>query len=288
MATTPMSEISPLRSLPGEIRQQIWEEVLGHSKFLHLRYHYDQEQTGLRHHLCLQTLSESHGDPTEWRLPSTKSAYLGNLKKKSPICINKHDICQHDGAPKLSIGLLRTCRNIRAEVEYLLYATTTFSFDRPLPLWEFGKSLSTSQRWLLQKLHLSMKCRDFTTACGFNDLSMVLSTVAMLCGLQTLHLCIDVRLNPSSRVPRHKLLATGIHSLLKTTKASITVALSGRRKARYPVHWQSRYWFEDQQIQFADNVWYAIMQPLARISSKEKNDTGKKIKYHLWKPIEVL
>ena len=288
MTTTLMSDESPLWKLPAEIRQQIWEEVLGYSKMLHIRLHHDEERTGLRQHVCSKNPGNIHGIGVGRDLLFTESAYLSKLKKTSPICLNKHDSCLCDWAPKLSIGLLRTCRKIRSETVCLLYATTTFSFDRPMPLWEFGNSLSTSQKWLLQKLHLSMNFRYFTTYWDFNDFSMVLSTVASLYGLQTLHLCIDVRLRPSSRFSQQKVLATGVYSLLKSTKASATVALSGHLKNRYPVYWQSQCWFEDQQTQFADNVWYAIMQPLARISSKRTNDTDRKIKYHLWKPIEAV
>lgn len=111
---------------------------------------------------------------------------------------------------------------------------------------------------------------------------LVVSTIAMLYGMRSLHLCVDIY---SVCTDVDEYLATGVHSWIKATKASVTVVLSGWRltgKRR----WQYGSWFEDQQTQFADNVWYAMMQSGAEMSLKEQDRMGRRVKYLLWKPVE--
>lgn len=159
-----MSKANLLWKLPPELRQQVWEEVLGVPRFLHLRHQsssLDGKQDGLRHLLCSHHPPKSHSNHAGLSSVPAETICQSDVKRAVPICIHGYD-CGCIGAPILWLGIMRTCREIRAEVEYLLYTTRTFSFTRPYTLWTFGKSLSTSQKWLLQKLQLNFDSRAFT------------------------------------------------------------------------------------------------------------------------------
>lgn len=69
--------------------------------------------------------------------------------------------------------------------------TSTSSFGRPVLLWDFGSALTTNQKWSLHKAHLIIKSRLFTAE-DFHDYSTMVSAIAMLYGLNSLHVCVDM------------------------------------------------------------------------------------------------
>lgn len=217
------------------------------------------------------------------------AAQAGDLKKNMPVCVYRHQKCMGNGfnmnffrALPNVLPLLLTSHCIHAEASNLIYSTSIFSFDRPIPLERFQAVLLPEARWALRSLHLSLKSVCFTNrergSLGYNA---VLSALAMLYGLKNLQLCIDVFrcIDPD--------LAKGVHQIIKVTKAVVTVCLSGHEDIRNP-NWECGNWSVDKQDCFGDEVWCKIMTPGRLIKDGRYSGSGraKQGKYILWAPIE--
>lgn len=277
----------PLFQLPIELRQLIYEKVTGSHKYLHIRLYHHGNWSPLGSRVCVQHPPEAHGQ--SFHTSDMTAAQAGDLKKNMPVCVYRHQKCMGNGfnmnffrALPNVLPLLLTSHCIHAEASNLIYSTSIFSFDRPIPLERFQAVLLPEARWALRSLHLSLKSVCFTNrergSLGYNA---VLSALAMLYGLKNLQLCIDVFrcIDPD--------LAKGVHQIIKVTKAVVTVCLSGHEDIRNP-NWECGNWSVDKQDCFGDEVWCKIMTPGRLIKDGRYSGSGraKQGKYILWAPIE--
>lgn len=148
------SQNSPLLSLPAEIRNRIYSLVLGgnsiHIVFLSVSYRPDR----IQHTLCRAEMSDA----------DFVRAYKADGDMEDPKdCEVRHDRCVPKGEwwmpsdmPKLSLALLRTCRQIYKEAALLPYAENEFIFGpRFEPLHncsDFVASLLATQRRAIKTL----------------------------------------------------------------------------------------------------------------------------------------
>ena len=269
-----------LLELPAELRLLVWKALLGDSADIYLQYLVCDGQPRLLHEIFWGQLPDLHGGRTTMGPmnlsgdppPITSPPIMSRTTLPLP------GLCENHGGPMLSLGILRTCRELEREVNSLLYPRRTFVFDGHLPLCGFGRSLSVSQRSLLQNLHLRLNDR-----CFFNiekhELGMMFSTITMLEGLQNLHL--DVEVMPTNRIWRcNPSLATGLYTMIKLTSATIKVSLCVASVAK--PHWQIRDWSADQQGQFANTLWWAFMVVLPKKVIRKKSVPVHMSKYSLW------
>ena len=167
-----MTVKTTLLNLPFELKQPIWEEVIGHHKYLHIRLLHSldvRSSQRLKHFLGARNSPEPRGDKA---LPKTGCS----------IPIHVGDLNFRNDVPRVSLKFLQTCHQVHGKAERLVYTTTTVSFDRPTPLWDSGAALTTTQKWSLHEVHLSIKS-DVCTDRDFHGHSIVLSAMAMLYGL---------------------------------------------------------------------------------------------------------
>jgi hypothetical protein len=90
-----------------------------------------------------------------------------------------------DSKPYLQV--LRTCRQIYLEASRVLWATNTFSFNRPETLKAFMNDRKTAQKQLLKNLHLDMKWHMKQDKRAWEK-ALTLTLVRSLKGLRAVHL----------------------------------------------------------------------------------------------------
>ena len=199
-----------LVSLPKEIRDRIWSEVLGH-RTIHLRYTPGyitcsggggrptvEKRTAAKwtHDICVADLSE-------------QALYQQSIQDEgtwTQDCDNHHNKCgyarPHDGKeykPPLDLRLLRTNHQIHKEASAILLGTNLFSINDENCFAHFMKTLDPARKAMLAKLHLSLTWQTivdglFEAPRPDPDLNpwnrhMLATLVAQLSGLHTLHIC---------------------------------------------------------------------------------------------------
>jgi len=192
-----------LLSLPKEVRDRIWSEVLG-DRTIHLRY-------TPAYTIC----SGGGGRPTvekrtpaEWKHGicaadlSEEAIYQQSIQDEEGIwrqdCDNHHDKCENKPST-LDLRLLRTNHQIHKEASAILLRTNLFSINDEKCFVRFMQSLDPARKAMLAKLHLSLTWQ--TTVDGLfqaprpdPDLNpwnrhMPATLIAQLSGLHTLHIC---------------------------------------------------------------------------------------------------
>ncbi|CAD6566348.1 MAG: hypothetical protein ASARMPREDX12_008195 [Alectoria sarmentosa] len=154
---------SPLLKLPPEVRNRIYYFVNG-GNFIHVEG-IPERNSFFRIVLCRATMSEEDAH----RAFETASASDESLCDAA----NRHSCCfeglgttsEFDtsecppGATKVSVSLLRTCRQIYQEAKYILYSTNIFSFRQPtIVSWfcsRLKKDLSGHER-AIRNIHFDM------------------------------------------------------------------------------------------------------------------------------------
>lgn len=116
-----MTEKTTLLNLSFELGQQIWEEVIGHHKYLHIR---------LLHSLDVRSSQRSPEIHRDKALPNTGCSipiHVGDLNQSMPVCLYRHKDCFRNGVPQVSLKFLHICHHLHGEAERLVHTTTTFS-----------------------------------------------------------------------------------------------------------------------------------------------------------------
>ena len=192
-----------LLSLPKEVRDRIWSEVLG-DRTIHLRYTpayticsgggsrptvEKRTPAKWKHGICAADLSE-------------QSIYQQSIQDEEGIwrqdCDNHHDKCENKPST-LDLRLLRTNHQIHKEASAILLRTNLFSINDEKCFVRFMQSLDPARKAMLAKLHLSLTWQ--TTVDGLfqaprpdPDLNpwnrhMPATLIAQLSSLHTLHIC---------------------------------------------------------------------------------------------------
>ena len=178
-----MAEKTTLLNLTFELRQRIWKEVIGHHKYLHIR---------LLHFLDVRSSQRPPEIHRDKALPNTGCSipvHVGNLKQSVPICLYRHKDGFRNGVLQLSLKFLPICRQGHGEAERLVHTTTTFSStvqccsgisEQPSRRLRMGSSQGPSH----------VKSDVFSDE-DFHGHRIVLSAMAMLYELKSLHVCVD-------------------------------------------------------------------------------------------------
>ena len=195
---------SPLLSLPGEIREEIFFHAVG-NQLVHLFY--DQSSGRFCHTVCKATASENqvyrefmsphdpvavdrlagflsfafrtrHSHCTSWKFMDHARSENGPVSE-----------AKESAHPMLSLTLLGACRQAYEEANLLLWTTNTFSFEDGRTLKTFVNSLHSTQRKKITRMHI-----DFAFDCISKvqcQQALSLSLISRLNGLRTLHVTIS-------------------------------------------------------------------------------------------------
>jgi hypothetical protein len=202
---TSLSGTRDLLSLPKEVRDKIWSEVLG-DRTIHLRY--TQAYT-----ICSggggRPTVEKH-TPAKWKHDicvadlSEQAIYQQSIQDGEGIwrqdCDNHHNKCCYGrSSPTLDLRLLRTNHQIHKEASAILLRTNLFSIHDEKCFSGFMQTLDPARKAMLAKLHISLTWQ--TTVDGLfeaprpdPDLNpwnrhMPATLITQLSGLHTLHIC---------------------------------------------------------------------------------------------------
>jgi hypothetical protein len=201
-----------LLSLPKEIRDKIWSEVLG-DRTIHLRYT----------RACTTIYAGRGGLPVETCTPaklkhcicvadlSEQAIYQQSIQDGEGIwsqdCDNYHNKCcygrssagEENKPPALDLRLLRTNHQIHKEASAILLRTNLFSINDERGFTSFMQTLDPVRRAMLAKLHLSLTWQTttddlFGASRPDPDLNpwnrrMPATLIRQLSGLHTLHIC---------------------------------------------------------------------------------------------------
>ena len=141
---------SPLLRLPAEIRNRIYELVLG-GKRIHVRPREDGRPT-----VCKINLADKDmGDLVD----AHQSDVANNRKAPTKGWIARHEACvDHRGqdlpVEPFCLSLLQACKQIHHEAALLPYQLNTFVFPRVYILYSFVKALHDSQKHAITALAL--------------------------------------------------------------------------------------------------------------------------------------
>lgn len=283
-----------LLSLPKEIRDKIWSEVLG-DRTIHLRYTPAyitycggggrpavEEHTAARweHDICVADLSE-------------QAIYQQSIQNEEGICRqdcnNHHNKCGYvqscggnEHKPPLDLRLLRTNHQIHKEASAILLGTNLFSIDDKKCFVRFMQTLDPARKAMVAKLHLSLTWQ--TTADGLfeaprpdPDLNpwnrhMLATLVAQLSGLHTLHICMAQGFYDQKLLGKMKrmglswvagLLRFGDHEAGAPALKTVTVSLTDEEwdRSLKDVSWTKREkierkwrWTLSEKQEFAEKV----------------------------------
>ncbi|KAI9722963.1 MAG: hypothetical protein M1812_001412 [Candelaria pacifica] len=192
---------SPLLKLPPEIRNYIYELVLG-GQLVHIEYRSERRTVGreLFHRICGSTESEqatyklfneeSENEASEDEDEDEDVPYMS----RADSCEERHSECHWGGSEdseRIDTTILLTCRQVYYEARFIPFSTNTFSITSAGILKQFLKELHPVQRNAIGGLHieyiLTGSCDDFEP---WEDLFTV-ENIKSLKGLRRLHLCIE-------------------------------------------------------------------------------------------------
>lgn len=185
---------SLLLRLPPDIRQKIWQHVLGDPENVYVSL--NNERPGM----------QPCGKPS----PPSMVTLIGAI---------------HDNLP--SFAFQRTCRQMYAETDHLFYSTTVFSFTDQPAFTAFVKGLTIIQQSNISKIHIYVPSYFFKSrrnkisageSMATDDVISIVSGIQKLERLQTLELWVDAS-NPAG----DKYQAHGIYQLLKSIQVTHSV-----------------------------------------------------------------
>jgi len=183
---------SRLLQLPAELRNQIYEFVLG-GQLIHIRCRDDLDlpfsKPILSRQLCIAKETELEAYKkfkVSDQHPGSGPPYsIGN-------CEDRHSTCEHELWSKLSPTILRTCRQIYREARLVPYHANTFSFTSADTLDQFVTSLIPVQKLAIRSLHLDMMFDDEYDRREYNE-CLKNTVVEGLPRLRDVHLCLELR-----------------------------------------------------------------------------------------------
>ena len=254
---------SPLLKLPPEIRDKVWRYVLG-DRLVHLRY-----ERLWKHHVCQNDGLESRD--FEERTSESESYFVG-----------PHESCQHHCKPRdrkakavcsdierLSLTVLRSCRQAYVESSHILGTTNTFDFVEISTFKQFLKMASVDQKPLIQRLRLTLgngsENPDMYSDFWAWDRVLTMSTVKSLSRLRSLRVQILYTIDLSEfkywsqRCSRLYQLypstySKGLHRLSTLTLTEVEVAVKVLYEAGF-------MWKEDERRKYADGLRKLLLDP---------------------------
>ena len=164
----------------------------------------------LRHAICVANQSEQSA------YQETVSGHANVPEHDSPdfyiaSCDERHSACSMCGSGgmflrqdrKVDLNVLGVSRQLYEEANVLMWKTNTFSFDDPQSFEKFFGSLNPAQKRNLTHIHINVHIGYyFSTLTTVHQRSrydelywgkaLKMSTLRMLQGVQTLHLCINL------------------------------------------------------------------------------------------------
>lgn len=280
-----------LLSLPKEIKDRIWSEVLG-GRTIHLRYTpayvtycggggrptvEERTPAKWKHDICVADLSE-------------QAIYQQSIQDDEGIwrqdCDNLHDKCEIMPST-LDLRLLRTNHQIHKEASAILLRTNLFSINDEKCFVHFMQTLDPARKVMLAKLHLSLTWQ--TTVDGLfeaprpdPDLNpwnrhMPATLIAQLSGLHTLHICMAQGFYDQKILGKMKrmglswvtgLLRFGDHEAGAPSLKTVTVSLTDEEwdRSLKDISWTKQRkierkwrWTLRERQEFAENVRQRIL-----------------------------
>ena len=138
-------EESRLLSLPFELRQQIFEEVLG-SSTLHITQHPHR----LGHTRCTSSIPSSQR--THSKIICSRNCFNPN---KTIQTYRYGEFLDHDNISEDSLSLLLVNRQLYHEASHILYESTTFDFNHPQSLTFFARSVRASRLNSIRSINIT-------------------------------------------------------------------------------------------------------------------------------------
>ena len=187
-----MQSQSPLLGLPAELRNQIYELVLG-GELLHV----DQDIYGFNITICQSQSAEMNAykrflNPSIDERAKIHGKYsledyftVGDEYHVDP-CSSRHNPkgCYNFKTPSLHLSLLRVCKQIYDETRLVPYSANTFGFESSDVFNLYISTLTPSKRSALGRLH-------FTRTIPATGMSEFKSPDPPLTGLRYLHLSLE-------------------------------------------------------------------------------------------------
>ena len=162
---------SPLLTLPTEIREQIWTEVLGNS-LIHLDYDYDGELSfkdnetlnphPWKHLICQEDCKENRPDVkhsfeteagTQIHYLSAHAGCEPDYDFEAPDSEGPIDFSDHE---TMRLTALRVCNQVYTEASRVLWSSNTFSFRDGITLKRFLTTRNIKQKGMMRSLRLEM------------------------------------------------------------------------------------------------------------------------------------
>ncbi|OCL03702.1 hypothetical protein AOQ84DRAFT_392084 [Glonium stellatum] len=202
-----MQSQSPLLDLPAELRNRIYEFVLG-GELLHV-YRSSYRDTGFHITICQSQSAEANSykrfmDPSIDERAKITSKYTRKVSLQNYFtvgdeyyvdpCSSRHTRgeCYNAGNPSLDLSLLRVCKQIYYEARLVPYSTNAFGFQSADTFNIFISTLTPPKRSALEKLHLTRNIPNT----GPNQIK---PPDPPLTGLKSLHLSLENIPNYSSK-----------------------------------------------------------------------------------------
>lgn len=202
-----MQSQSPLLDVSAELRNQIYELVLG-GELLHV-YRSSYQDTSFHITICQSQSAEMNAykrflDPSIDERAKITSKYTRKVSLQNYFtvgdeyyvdpCSSRHTRgeCYNAGNPSLHLSLLRVCKQIYDEARLVPYFANTFGFQSADTFNLFISTLTPSKRSALERLHFTRNIPNI----GVNQIK---SPDPPLTGLKSLHLSLENKPNYSSK-----------------------------------------------------------------------------------------
>ncbi|KAL9003974.1 MAG: hypothetical protein Q9180_009871, partial [Flavoplaca navasiana] len=234
---------SPLLTLPSELRDKIWTEVLG-GRLVHLNLEvivdeYSDYTDSLakaeyywQHNVC------QHDGPEDQPDRKRKPHFGCRLRLEDAYGLvddDAHNLCDDS---MMHLTVLRASRQIYVEANRILWTTNTFSFANGTSFGEFMKIRKSHQKQLIRNLRFDMRW-------GWGDefrwnSALGMALIKSLSGLQTLRLHIVCNLKKEcwdhnkDRFVRLSTYTDGLRklSILPLRSTEIAIQTSGRKHGK--------------------------------------------------------
>jgi hypothetical protein len=282
-----------LPSLPKEIKDEIWSEVLG-DRTIHLRYTdpsttycggggrptvQERALAKWEHYICVADLSEQ---------AICQQSIRDGRGIRSRDCGSHHYKCygqpwhgKEKKPPTLDLRLLRTNHQIHDEASTILLRTNLFSIHDEKCFVHFMQTLDPARKAMLAKLHLSFTWQPTIDGLfeaprsnpNLNPWSrhMPATLIAQLSGLHTLHICMAQGSHSEELLGEMKrmglswvagLLRFGDHEAGAPVLKTVTVSLTDEEWDRLlrSASWaKKRSWTLRERQEFAEKVRQRIL-----------------------------
>ncbi|KAI9707800.1 MAG: hypothetical protein M1836_000762 [Candelina mexicana] len=227
---------SPLLNLPPELRNYIYELVLG-GRLVHILGESSFFQQKFDHCVCDNEVSEQ-------AIYEESMEMIEDCPYTSRVdsCDERHEGCHEDFYEELGRidpTILLTCRQVYQEARFIPFATNTFSFNEADHLSQFLSKLFPVQRNAIHGIHIDYILEENASFKPWNDFFTV-ENVKSLKGLRRLHLCIEQRFHCEVEFYRHMredayqdVFFQGFLKLQRLPLETVTVVMTDNEFGKY-------------------------------------------------------